>query len=70
MYSYIMLGQELFSHKVKINPKTNQVDYVDGTSPMFNFDTFINSLMTMFLILVNDYQSVVYYNHYRSGFKV
>ena len=35
---------------------------------MFNFDNFINSMLTVFIILTNDGQSTIYYNYYRAGY--
>jgi len=48
------MGQELFSHKAKINSLTQALDPVHGESPIFNFDSFLDSFFSVFLILVND----------------
>jgi Ion transport protein len=49
-----LLGMELFSNKVKINPLTNYVDFENGISPEVNFDTFINAFSAVFIVLTND----------------
>lgn len=33
---------------------------------MFNFDNFMNSLFTVYIVLTNDGQSAIYYNYYRA----
>ena len=33
---------------------------------MFNFNGFINSLLTVFIVMTNDGQSTIYYNYYRA----
>ena len=47
---FTLLGLELFAFKVKLNKK-DIVDYVNGESPDFNFDTFFNSFSTVFISL-------------------
>lgn len=66
LYSYTMTGMYLFGNQSKINPLTQGVDPLNGTSPMFNFDTFIDSFLTVFIILTNDGQSAIFYDYFRS----
>jgi hypothetical protein len=33
---------------------------------MFNFNGFMNSLLTVFIVMTNDGQSTIYYNYYRA----
>ena len=67
IFCYTLLGQVLFANKAKFNPSTGLVDSTaSGQSPMFNFDTFMNSFQSVFLILINDSQSSIYYNYYRA----
>lgn len=66
LFIYTLLGLELFANKVKINTSTNEIDFVNGSSPQFNFDTLMNSFTTVFIILTNDTQSGEYYNYYRT----
>lgn len=37
-----------------------------GASPLMNFDTFLNSMTTTFVMLTNDGQSQIFYSFYRS----
>ncbi len=39
---------------------------VEGSTPMFNFNGFMNSLFTVFVVMTNDGQSAIYYNYYRA----
>jgi hypothetical protein len=48
-----MLGLELFAKKAKFD-SSNTVDIVNGVSPMFNFDNFLNSMLTVYIVLTND----------------
>ena len=66
MFIFTLLGLELFAYKAKINLDTNAIDLVDGVSPVFNFDTFLNSFSLVFIILTNDGQAAVFYNYYRA----
>jgi voltage-dependent calcium channel L type alpha-1D len=66
IYIFTLLGMELFAHKAKLDPDTGYVDSVNGESPTFNFDDFLNSFSLVFIILTNDGTSAIYYNHYRS----
>jgi Ion transport protein len=65
LYIYTILGMDYFSHQAKFNAQ-NQLDHELGVSPMFHFDDFINSLFTVYVILTNDGQSIIYYNFYRA----
>ena len=54
VFAYTLLGIEFFGNKARINPQTDMVDPENGITPMFNFDSFLNSFFTVFLILTND----------------
>jgi ATP/ADP translocase len=66
IFIFTLLGMELFAYRAKLDPETNYVDLVNGESPSFNFDNFLNSFSLVFIILTNDGTSAIYYNHYRS----
>jgi Ion transport protein len=53
LFIYTMLGLELFSNRAKFD-SSNMVDMVKGVSPMFNFDNFLNSMLTVYIVLTND----------------
>lgn len=66
IFIFTLLGLELFAYKAKFKPDTSEIDLIDGVSPTFNFDTFLNSFSLVFIILTNDGQAAVYYNYYRT----
>lgn len=66
LYSYTMLGLEFFSYRASFNSSTNEIDFEHGHSPHYNFDTILDSFSTVFTILTNDGQSLIYYNYYRA----
>ncbi len=53
LFIYTMLGLELFSNKAKFD-SLNRVDITKGVSPMFNFDNFLHSMLTVYIVLTND----------------
>jgi hypothetical protein len=66
MFSYTLVGQEFFQGVARFNPADNSLDLDHGHAPLFNFDNFTNSFFTVFLLLINDGQSVIYYNYERA----
>jgi hypothetical protein len=64
-YIYTLNGMALFDQRAKFN-SANEVDMVEGSTPMFNFNGFMNSLLTVFIVMTNDGQSTIYYNYYRA----
>lgn len=38
----------------------------NGIPPTFNFDSFLNAISLVFIILTNDGQGAIYYNYYRA----
>jgi hypothetical protein len=66
IFIFSLLGMELFAHKIKFHEETEKVDLVNGKSPSFNFDSFLNSFSLVFIILTNDGTSGIYYNLYRA----
>jgi Ion transport protein len=66
MFTYTLMGLELFGYKARFDSSGN-VDLENGSSPVYNFDTFINAFTTVFIILTNDSWQGMYYNHHRIG---
>lgn len=66
LFTYALIGLEFFANRAKINPYTKHVDTVHGRSPSFNFDTFVDSFLTVFIVFTNDGQSKVFYDYYRA----
>jgi hypothetical protein len=65
IFIYTLLGMELFANLAKFDENGN-VDMVNGTSPLANFDTFLDSFTTVFIVLTNDIWSRIFYNYYRT----
>lgn len=53
IFLYTLMGLEFFQEKAKFDSKYN-VDLLSGSSPMFHFDNFLNSIFTVFIVLTND----------------
>lgn len=66
VFIYTLVGMEFFSHKAHINPATLELDPNHGHSPTFNFDNFLDSFFSVFLTLINDGQSYIFFNFYRA----
>ena len=65
MFIYTMLGLELFAYRAKFN-SNGDVDLVNGTSTNQNFDTFIWSFTSVFVILTADSWSNIWFQLYRA----
>ena len=66
IFIFTLLSMEMFAYRAKLNPDTLEIDTVNGVSPTFNFDNFLNSFSLVFIILTNDGQAAIYYNYYRA----
>jgi hypothetical protein len=64
MFTYSLLGMELFGNKVKFDSDGN-IDSKNGTSPDSNFDYFLEAFASVFIVLANDGWSTIYFNHAR-----
>lgn len=65
IFTFTLFGLEVFAYRAKLNLALGVVD-PNGVSPEFNFDTFLNSFTTVFIVLTNEAMSDIYYNHYRT----
>jgi voltage-dependent calcium channel L type alpha-1D len=63
--TYTLLGLELFANRAKFTDD-DQVDMTNGSPPKYNFDRFMNSFTTVFIVLTNDGISTIFYDYYRS----
>jgi Ion transport protein len=66
IFCYALLGIEFFANQARINPTDDSIDYKHGYTPIFNFDSFIDSTLTVFVIFTNDEQSKIFYDYYRA----
>ncbi len=60
LYISTILGQEFFAFGAKVNSSTGKIDMENGTAPLFNFDGFLNSFFTVFIIQTTDMQAYVF----------
>lgn len=65
MFTFTLLGLELFANRAKFNERTEMLDS-NGSSPLYNFDDFLNSFTTVFIVLTNDASSEIFQNYYRA----
>ena len=64
MFTYTLLGMEVFAYKVRLNGAGN-ID-PEGDFPNSNFNNFLEAFTSVFIVLANDGWSVIYFNHYRA----
>lgn len=65
IYVYSLLGMQFFSGKIKFN-ELDQYDLENGRSPRGNFDTLLNAIISIFIILVGDNWNIFMYDGIRS----
>jgi len=61
IYVYSLLGMQFFSAKIKFN-EIDQYDLENGKSPRGNFDTLLNAIISIFIILVGDNWNLFMYD--------
>ena len=64
VFTYTLIGMELFAFKAKYDEKGN-LNLETGTTPQANFDTFLSASTTVFILLTGDNWSGIFYNYYR-----
>ena len=65
LFTYTLLGMEMFAYKAKFN-SNNQVDLSSSELyPNSNFNTFFESILSVFVVIANDGWSQIFINHYR-----
>jgi len=65
IFTYTLLGLELFAGKVKFN-ENDEVDLANGSPPESTFDSFLKAFTSVFIVLANDGWTTIYFNHYRA----
>lgn len=65
MFVFSILGMEIFAYKVRFN-SANQVDLANGTPYNQNFDSFLWSMTTVFVLFTGDSWSYIWFSLYRS----
>lgn len=67
MFAYSILGMELFANKVKFDDDDKpSLTSPSATSPRSNFDNLLNSMTSIFIILVGDDWQEIMYDHVRA----
>ena len=56
---------EIFSYRCKKTPD-DKIDLVNGKSPLNNFDTFYEALLTIFVLLTGDQWTSIMLDYYRA----
>jgi hypothetical protein len=71
LVTYAILGKEIFAYKLSFDhenrPVVNDFDFSvarfqEGHSPDFNFDSFLNSFISVFIYITTQGWSGIYYN--------
>jgi hypothetical protein len=71
MTIFTLLGLELYAYKIQFldheltRPKSLGDSKSKGYSPRLNFDTAVNSFITIFTVIVGDDWNAIMYSHYR-----
>ena len=65
LYMYTLLGYSLFNNSLKFN-KNGEYN-AKKTSNDYNFDSFTQSLLSTFLIIIGDHWNDIFYQCYRSS---
>ncbi|CDW88224.1 voltage-gated ion channel superfamily [Stylonychia lemnae] len=65
MFTYVLLGLEIFSNQVKFNDD-GELDLENGKSPRINFDTFFEAFMTIFIVLTGENWDAIMYDFTRA----
>ena len=63
-FIYALLGLDLFGFGCRITVD-DRVDMEKGEPPLNNFDTFYESLLTVFVLLTGDHWSIIMLDYYR-----
>lgn len=65
LFSFALLGMELFANKVKFD-KDGNLDLLNGEAPNANYDNLLNAFTTVFIVLTADGWSGIYFAHRRA----
>jgi hypothetical protein len=65
IFIYTLLGRELFAYKVRFDEEGKLSDEDEAESPRNNFDSFINAIITIFIVLTGEEWHKIMYNYVR-----
>jgi len=63
VFSYTLIGMELFAYKL---PTHKEIGFDDPIKRRSTFNTFIDSFFSVFIVLVGDGWTNIYFDHYRN----
>lgn len=67
VFTFMLLGMELYAYRVKFNENNYRLDFSkEGIIPKSNFNTPINALLSVFIVISNDGWSTLYRDHARA----
>jgi hypothetical protein len=73
IFAYTILGMDLYAYKVAFDDNNepiedafSDIDNPLGQSPQWNFDTFLQANISVFVMLANDGWSVIFFDCYRT----
>ncbi len=64
VFSYTLIGMELFAYKLPPSEK-EMIGFDDPIKRRSTFNTFIDSFFSVFIVLVGDGWTQIYFDHYR-----
>ena len=76
IFMYAILGMEMLSYKLRVTRYDTPVPYFTTNNPDVsekysipdsNFDSFINAVISVFIVLANDGWTTIYFNYYRTA---
>ena len=71
LFIFTIIGMELFANTIRLNYDNEPIPYYSGelvmsnSYPAYNFDSFGDAVVTVFVVLANDGWSTIFYDHAR-----
>jgi len=74
IFIFAIMGMEFFAQKLRFDFDSNPIEQfkeypntsTKASVPASNFDTFVNSMVTVFIVLANDGWTPIYWDYYRA----
>lgn len=66
MFTFALLGMELFAYRMQFHLNDLVDSDGDGKAPNSNFDNLLNAFTTVFVVMSAESWSTIYFNHYRA----
>ncbi len=68
IFTYTLLGMDLYAYRLAFTANDEPINYdgvFTGTYPDSNFNTFLDAIVSVFIVLANDGWSTIFFNYYR-----